>query len=170
MIGKLIFSATIVSSLWSSSPSDDKFLVIDSTTYNKIKKLNVLNGGIKTNYVIYSSLIDTKTMQNKYPEIFAYNGEKCYSIQSVYLNNKKVKKFDLTKEIEKLKLLNLLHNTSNNYNVTSTLNPQIIQAVGIICNNKLHIRGKDYSTGDNIGKYYIKSINSSNSNIIVGVK
>jgi len=169
MIIKVILASMLITSLWGDS-TEDKFLVIDSKTYTKIEKLNVLNGGIKTNYVIFSKLVDNDAMQEKYPEIFAYNGQKCFSIQSVYVNKTNKKASNSKKEIEKLKMLNLLHNTSSDYMSNLNLNINTIQAVGIICENKLHIRSKDYKIGDSIDKYYLKSINSKKSNIVLGIK
>ena len=171
MINKIIFSIVFVSLLWSNSTENtDKFLVIDSKTYNKIENLNVLNGGIKTDYVIYNKLIDNSTLKKFYPEIFAYNGQKCYTIQSINISTSNKKNINIKKEIEKLRILNLLHNTSNKYKIQYALDIETIKAVGIICDYKLHIRNKDYMVGDNIGKFYIKSINTKNDNLILGIK
>ena len=173
MIGKFIISTALVSSLWCTTfdKNTNKFLVVDTKTFNKIKKLNVLNGGIKTNYVIKSKNIDDETMQKYYPELFAYSGEKCYSIQNVFIYKSKDKKLPLKKEIEKLRILNILHNTENDYKTINKLDMQTIQAIGIICNGKLHLRNKDYKIGDNIySNYYIKSIDQNMANVILGVQ
>jgi len=168
MIKNVIMSTILMSTLWSNDVTNNKFLVIDKPTYDRIEKLNILNDGIDTDYIIFSKLIDDKTMQTVYPEIFAYNGKKCYSIQNVYLHNKKNKEFNLNKEVEKLRLLNILHNSKNKYDVNNNLNIQTIQAVGILCDNTLHIRNKNYKVSDRINNYYIKSINTKFSNVILG--
>ena len=171
MIGKFILSVGIVSSLWANTTKDNnKFLVVDSDTYNKIEKLNILNGGIKTKYVIKSKKINESDMEMYYPEIFAYDGKSCTSIQNVYIYKVKKKNFNINKEIKKLKLLNILHNSKNDYNINKKLDMKTIQAVGILCTDTLHIRNKDYNIGDNIANYYIKSIDQNMANVILGVK
>jgi len=126
---------------------------------------------IKKDYIVKNKDISDEVLKKYYPEIFTYDGNICYCIKDVYIYKSKNIKSSLKNEIEKLKLLNILHNIKYEYKTKTKLNMQTVQAVGIICNKTLHLRNKDYKVSDNIfSNYYIKLIDSNNSNIVLYVK
>lgn len=169
----LILCVALVSFSIAKSNEQAKFLVVDTMVYEKIETLNILNGGIKKEYVITSKRLSKDSLKKFYPEYFLYDGPTCYNINKIYLNTKdKNENFDylkdtkdIKKEIKKIKLLQMLNETSYENVSLSKINDKIIKSIGVLCDDNLFLRGKVYNNNSKIGSYKVKSINMKNASI-----
>ena len=178
MIVKLLCSICLLYSLsYANKVNDAKFLVVDKNTYDKIEVLNILNGGINKEYIVSSKRLSQDNLKKYYPEFFVFSGPVCNSINKIVFTKKEfnedikllVKEEEIKTEVNKIKLLQMLNEANGVINI-SKVNTNIIKSLGIICNNRVFLRGKFYGEDDLIGKLKIKSINSKNSSIYLEVK
>jgi len=175
LISKFLITAVLLTGVANATEDNAKFLVVDSKTHEKIKILNILNGGIEKEYIISSLKLAKKDLEKYYPEYFLYDGLKCNTINSIQTNknnlNKKVTVLsedkDIKNEIKKIKLLQMLNDEISTNIDTSTVNPSIVKAIGVLCSSRLFLRGQSYGKGDVVGNMIIKSINTKNSSILV---
>lgn len=151
------------------SQNGAKYLVIENEIFDTIQTLKILDGGIKKDTIIKSTKISTDNMKKYYPEFFIYNAKECVMINDI-LDNKKMistkistinNSDEIKKEIKKIKLLQILVDNGNNV-ISSHPSKEIIKSLGIICEDKVHFRGKTFKINDSIGKLKIKNIDSKN--------
>jgi hypothetical protein len=169
MLKKVLFAGLLSSCLWASQEGA-KFLVIENELFNKIETLNILNGGIKKDKIIKSTRINEDNMKKYYPEYFLYEARECVKINDMRIKNGKnsnrittliKNETQIKEEIKKIKLLQVLTDYGNVYN-TSKVSKEIIEAVGIICDQNIYFRGKSYKTNDTIGTIKINKIDTNN--------
>ena len=173
MINKFLVTALLFASTVNASNENAKFLVVDGATYNKIEVLNILNGGIEKEYIVSSSKLSNKSLEQYYPEYFIYSGLKCNVINKITSKNKiskqKVKiltkENDIKNEVKKVKLLQMLNDENSTNISTSVMNQELIKALGVICGNRLFLRGQSFGAGDIVGNSKIKYIDAKNSTI-----
>jgi len=174
MINKIIITLTLMYSV-SSANTDAKFLVLDSKTYEQIENLNILNGGIKKNIVVSSTELNKEVLLQKYPEIFLYSGRKCTILNEIVTKSTKTRKSmlelqnkkNITKMIQKVKLLQLLVDNNSFEENNSKITLELIKSIGMICDNRLFVRGKYYNKNDLISSFKIIEIDSKSSTIII---
>lgn len=180
----LLISGLLLSSSFGDNSSGGKFIVVDNTTFEKVKTLNMLEGGIKQQFVLSSTKIDSSDLNKYYPEHLLYDGEKCTVVNDVIdvdtnaqvvasvIKLKTPSKID--DEVKKIKLLQILVNSSNKSeiqkNTIENTTPKTIKAIGIICDNELVLRGKRYEQDDLVGNIRINSISKTNSTVYVRVR
>jgi len=173
LIGKFLVTALLFASSVNAADDNAKFLVVDGKTYNKIQVLNILNGGIEKEYIVSSLKLSQKSLEKYYPEYFIYSGLKCNVINKIYTNGKKsntkinllTKENDIKNEVKKVKLLQMLNDENPSNISTSSMNPELIKALGVLCGNRLFLRGQSFGANDVLGNTIIKNINSKNSTI-----
>jgi len=178
LIKTLLTTTLLLVSLANAKDNNAKFLVVDSKTYEKIEVLNILNGGIEKEFIVSSSKLSKNSLAKYYPEYFIYNGIKCNVINNVQNNtnniNQKVKLLtkenDIKDEVKKIKLLQMLNDINPTNINTSRINKELIKSLGLICGNRLFIRGKSFGQGDSLGNIMIKKINQNNSSISIESK
>lgn len=173
MIKNFLVAAMLFVGYANASEENAKFLVVDGKTYNKIKILNILNGGLEKEYIVSSLNLSQKDLEKYYPEYFIYNGLKCNIVNNIVNSSKKsnekitmLKKVDdIKNEVKKIRLLQML-NDENAANIdTSSMNSELIKALGVLCGNRLFIRGLSFGKGDLVGNVKIKHINAKNASI-----
>jgi len=166
---KLIFLIVMVSNIFANQ--DAKLILIQNDVYSKIKNLNLLNDGIKKNYLISSTNLNTSDLEELYPEYFIYNGENCNLINKVSITDLNTLKSDVQVKtifskkdlVKEIKLLQILYDYENNKNLLDNDLKNIILSLGIICNNKLVLHNKEYIIGDTINNNKINLIDKNKS-------
>lgn len=179
MLIKFLLTIFILSNLSFADDDGAKFLVVDNPTYEKIEKLNLLNGGINKEYIVSSSRLTLEDLKQYYPEYFLYQGEICNAVNKVVKVSEKNKvkstepvlalktKEEIQDEVRKIKLLQMLSEAKQDTINTSTINEKIIKGIGIVCDNKLVLKGKKYSANDTVGTAKIDSISIINGIIYI---
>ena len=163
-----LFLFLFLNSLFSANNA--KLLVVDKNIYEKINNLNILNDGIKVKYLISSTDINSE-LKKIYPEYYLYNGEKCNIINEISLTNidtfkkenLKYKPKKIQDIVKKVKLLQILLNDNKKSLVNNKNLMHTIISLGVICDNKLIIKGNEYLLGDDIANNKINLIDADKS-------
>lgn len=173
MIKKVLLSGLFLTQIFANE--DAKFLVIENKLFEKIETLNILEGGIKKDFIVKSTRLSETSMKKFYPEYFAYDAKECVKINQIVNFNEKPTMFrtktltnesEIKNEIKKIKLLQLLNDFGENF-TTSMSSKSIIKSVGVICSDTLLFRGKSYKKESTIGAIKIKNMEQSNGTLYV---
>lgn len=175
MLKKVIFSFGFLGSTLLFAQGA-KFLVVEDALFNKIETLNILNGGIKKDHIIKSTKLSDDDMKKYYSEYFLYDATECNKINKIVVvkdsNYPKQNMGKLTSENEKLdeikslKLLQILNDYGKNF-TTSKVSTEIVESVGVICDNKLLFRGQNFAENSMLNEIKIKKIDEANGIIYV---
>ena len=158
-------------------------MVVEKKLYDKIETLNILNGGIKKEFIVTSTKLDNDSIKKYYPEFFAYDAKICVKINQVvdykvvdykskpkkYKNSILTREKEIKTEIKKIKLLQLLNDFGENF-TTSTPNETIIKSTGVICTDGLYFRGQNYKANTSLGTLELKQMDLNNGTLYVKQK